>query len=134
MNAPFGWAAPALAIGAAGVALATTTDLAVAVPAAAVAAAAGALAVADTVARGLGRAASRPAAPFHRPGVVREAFESGRYGRETLVAMLDRAERTGPNPGLPTRSLEEIRRLTALPLPEFRRYLAARLTALEAAE
>ncbi len=84
------------------------------------------------------RKARSPIAPVESepgisPGVnVREAFASGPMGREDIVLLLDKIERAGPNPTLPVRDADAVAQLTALPANEFRRYVAARLTTLEA--
>lgn len=69
-----------------------------------------------------------PVAPAR---VLRAALGQGAHGRETLLATLDRLERSGPNPGLPPRPLEEWSRLLGMTDPEFRQYLIARLDRLE---
>jgi hypothetical protein len=59
-------------------------------------------------------------------------LRSGRLGREEIVAAIDRAERGGSNPGLPSRTTAEMDALVELPAPKFHEYLRARLDDLEA--
>ncbi len=69
---------------------------------------------------------------IHRPVCGGAAFLSGPMGRELLVYRLDRLERAGPTPGLPTRTHQEIAGIVGLSPSEFRDYLRGRLEALEA--
>lgn len=62
---------------------------------------------------------------------VRQMFSSGHLGREDLVLLLDRIERTSVHPRLPPRPTQELRLLVALPAEEFRRYLDRRITEIE---
>lgn len=132
MRAPFGWLAPATALFATAIAIAAEGNLPVAVPAAVVAVAAGVLAVAEVGVRS-GRP-GRPTglgSPANPKASVRAAFRAARLGREELVMTLDRIERTGRNPDLPGRRIEEMDRVAGLSRPEFRAYVRGRLDELE---
>jgi hypothetical protein len=59
-------------------------------------------------------------------------FQSGRLGREEIIATLDRIERLGPTPDLPARSGAELSEITGLSRSEFRAYVRRRLEDLEA--
>jgi hypothetical protein len=132
MRVPFGWLLPAVALGAAGIAVWTSADLSVALPATIAAVAAASLLLFE-VALGRRRAAPTAAgtgpAP-HRVG-VRASFGAGAFGRQEIVVELDRAERGLRNPGLPTRTLEEMDRIARLRPPEFRQYVRERIEYLE---
>jgi hypothetical protein len=127
------WYLLAIAFVATAVAVWADTNLAVAVPAAGVALIAAALLFLDAWAAG-GRPILR--ASVRRPPALhdslRVAFRSGRMGRETVVDLLDRLERAGPNPELPARRPEELASLARLSPAEFRDYLRQRLDELEA--
>jgi hypothetical protein len=62
----------------------------------------------------------------------RFGFRSGRFGREEIVATLDRIERWGPTPELPGRSTREMDDLVRLSGPEFSDYVRQRVEELEA--
>lgn len=132
MRAPFGWLVPAIAVVATGVAVWAGSNLAVALPSATVAIAAAGLLFAEVWLRSppLGRRGG-PTAPRGAPSEVREAFRSGRLGREKLVLALDQLERAGPNPNLPGRRSEEIREFGRMNAAEFRTYVRRRLDELE---
>lgn len=127
------WYLVALALVATGLAVWAGTNLAAAVPAAVLALTAAALLFAEawtssgrpTAAAGGRRGRSRD--------TLRAAFRSGRMGREAVVDLLDRLERAGPHPELPTRPVEELNALGRLTPAEFRHYVARRLDELEAA-
>jgi hypothetical protein len=63
---------------------------------------------------------------------LRTAIRSGPLGREEIVTTLDRVERMGPTPDLPTRGVDEMDRLTHVSPQEFRSYLRRRIEELEA--
>jgi hypothetical protein len=128
-RAPFGLAWPAVAGVATGIALAASHNLSVAVPAAALAVVAGGLALVAALRPEPSRD-DRPTFPS-RISPVREMFSSGPLGREDLVLLLDRIERTLSRPDLPPRPAQQIEALLSLPPAEFRRYLAARLAIIE---
>jgi hypothetical protein len=132
MRAPFGWLVPAVAAAATGVAVWAGSNLAVALPSATVAIAAAALLFVEVWLRSppSGRRVA-PSAPRGEPVELREAFRSGRLGREKLVLALDQLERAGPNPNLPGRRSEEIREFGRMSAAEFRAYVRRRLDELE---
>jgi hypothetical protein len=63
--------------------------------------------------------------------LFRFGFRSGRLGREEIVATLDRIERTGPTPLLPSRSKREVASIVELPRRDFREYVQRRVRELE---
>lgn len=131
MNVPFGWRIPVVIAGATAIALWAGRNLEIALPAAVVAVGASALLVLEVW--GL-PAATRPTARLlgENPRVsVRDLFRSGRLGREEIVELLDRLERSGPDPFLPGKTPEELDRIARLPRAEFREYLRARIADLE---
>jgi hypothetical protein len=132
MNASFGWFLPAVAVVATVIAVWADDTFSLAIPAAVVALLAAGLLFVDAflgrepVARSLeGGSAVREAGP------LRTAFRSGRLGREVIADVLDRLERSGPNPSLPGRRAEETRHLLRMPSDEFRSYVRQRLDDLE---
>ncbi len=132
MRAPFGWWAPAVAVVAAGVAVWAGDHLELSIPASLVAVAAAGFLLADAAARSrAGRVLPRT---DRAPGAsenLRAAFRSGRYGREQVLATLDRVERHLRPPGPDARPLEQIERIVGGTDAEFRAYVAARLAAIE---
>jgi len=115
-----------------GIAIAAGPNLALAVPA-------GAAAVVLAMFLGLYSSASlrslerRP----HRAPEIRPSFRIHRglvgdpIHREEVLLLLDRVERAGPNPRLPSRTRSELVRIMSMETPEFRRYVATRLDQLE---
>jgi hypothetical protein len=134
MRLPFSWLFPAVAIAASGLALGAGRDLSIALPAAVLAVVAGALTIVEVLVQGSPPRARRESTVPNPRASVHAAFRSGRYGREELLTTLDKLERAGPHPDLPSRPAGEIDRLTRLPAAEFRQYVADRLHALEVAE
>jgi hypothetical protein len=133
VTAPFGWWWAALAASLTAAAVATSREYALAVPLATAAVIVAAVAVGDAAGR-----TAEPRPPFSRvrpvpPSSVRDWLAAGELGREDLVLLLDRLERKSWNPHLPARTPQEIGRVVNLPLDEFHRYLAGRLTRLEGA-
>ena len=134
MNAPFGVLFPALAIGAAAVAIVAGSDYAIAVPFAAGGVAAAAVAVLEAGGR----------LPRRRPTLVRPAesvvagvrpwFRGGSFGRAAIVEHVDRLDRRGDHPDLPIRSPAEVATIVRLPDDEFRAYVRSRLDAIEGNE
>ena len=131
MKLPFGWALPAVAVGATIVALAADSNRSIAVPAGTVAVAAAGLALWLAVRR-WGR---RELAAANETTVVESTadwFDEGVMGQEAIVLMLDRIERQLLHPDLPSRSNDEFTRLRMLPAEEFLDYVEQRLGELEA--
>jgi hypothetical protein len=62
---------------------------------------------------------------------IREAFRAGTVGREDLVFLLDRLERTSLHPTLPVRQAVEVRTIVGVPEEEFLRYLEERIGEFE---
>jgi hypothetical protein len=62
---------------------------------------------------------------------VRDALLWGQLGREDLVFLLDRIERTVGRPELPFRRPDEVRTIVTVQEAEFLRYLEWRVAALE---
>jgi hypothetical protein len=132
MKSPLGWFLPAVAIVLTGIAIWAGPNVPLALPAAALA----------VVAMGFlflgawedSEARSKPTVPLvWEPDVfrLRTAIRSGNLGREEIVTTLDRVERMGPTPDLPTRTADEMARLTRVSPQEFRQYLRHRLDDLE---
>jgi hypothetical protein len=128
-----GWFLPAVAAVLVGVAIWAGPNVPLALPAAAIAvivvAAMFVLAWADSEGR------KRPkVATVWEPDVfrLRTAIRSGPLGREEIITTLDRVERMGPTPDLPTRGVDEMNQLTKVSPEEFRTYLRRRLDDLEA--
>jgi hypothetical protein len=132
MKLPFGLLLPIVAVVATGIAIASASDLTTALPAAVVALVAAGLLFVE-VAWGASERSAAARSPEAEPASVglRVAFRAGLSGRETVVEIVDRLERSGPNPGLPTRRVEESARILRMSPAEFRRYLAERLDELE---
>lgn len=133
MRSAIGWAVPAAAVVATGIAIWAGPNVSIAVPAAALAILAAAMLFVggwlDRAERGRRRPLPRSEPEMFR---LRSSLRSGPLGREDIVTTLDRVERGGPTPDLPARSPQEIERLVQLPLSEFREYLRTRLDDLEA--
>jgi hypothetical protein len=72
----------------------------------------------------------RRAPPTEVP--LRAAFTYGRLGREEIILALDRIERVGPNPTLPTRTGDELAELVDRPTADFAEYVEERIADLEA--
>jgi hypothetical protein len=133
MNSPIGWVLPAVAIGATVLAVWAGSNLAVAIPAAALAVLAAGLLFAGAWLDERRQAPRR--SPLRAPPEnyrLRSALRSGRLGREELVTALDRVERTGPHPDLPSRTARELEALAHLSPRDFQDYLRTRLDDLEA--
>jgi hypothetical protein len=133
MNSPVGWVLPAVAVASAAVAIAAGPDLSLAVPASVIAVvAAGAVFLGAW--HGAPDRRTAPASDGWPPESerVRMVFRSGSFGREYLVDLLDRVERTGVRPDLPLRTANETRRITELPAEQFDEYVRSRLSYLEA--
>jgi hypothetical protein len=132
MNLAWGGFLAVVAVVSTGIAIWAGDSFALAVPAASVAVLAAALLLADAF-LGRPRAARLPEGSSEPREVetVRAAFRSGRLGREAIADLLDRLERAGPNPGLPSRRSEETRRLMRMPYADFRNYVRHRLDDLE---
>ena len=133
MRSRIGWLLPAVAVVFVAIAVWAGPNVPLALPVAAVGiVVAGLLFLRAWVASEPRR---RPVAPLvWEPDVfrLRTAIRSGPLGREELVTTLDRVERMGPTPDLPTRSTDAMRRLTHVSPEEFRSYLRHRLDELEA--
>jgi len=122
----------AVAAGATGVAIWAGPNPAIAAPAAALAVvAAGLLFLAAGVDRPPVAAPPRPPALPRDEYLFRYGFRSGPLGREEIVATLDRIERSGPNPQLPSRSSSEVASVVELPRADFREYVRRRVEDLE---
>jgi len=130
MKLPFGWALPALAVGATIVALAAGPNRSLAVPAAAVAVAAAGLAL-WLAARRWGHRETVSANEMAVVDSTADWFDEGVMGQEAIVLMLDRIERQLTHPELPSRSTEEFDRIRMLPPEEFLDYVEHRLNELE---
>jgi hypothetical protein len=61
------------------------------------------------------------------PDAIRDAFRAGTLGREDLVFLLDRLERTSLRPTLPVRQVDDVRTIVDAPEEEFLRYLEGRI-------
>lgn len=106
-------------------------DEAVALSLATAAVFAAALAIADAFYRTRPRSSGAPSTqPGPRSG-IRDWMASGEMGREDLVLLLDRLERTTLNPALPARTPREIGAIVELRAQDFRDYLDRRLETLE---
>jgi|HubBroStandDraft_1064217.scaffolds.fasta_scaffold04820_9 hypothetical protein len=133
MKIRLGWFLPVVAIGLTGVALWAGPNVPLALPAAALA-----VLVAGFLFVGAWRdseARPKPKAPLlFEPDVfrLRTAIRSGPLGREEIITTLDRVERMGPTPDLPTRGTDEMNQLIRVTPEEFRQYLRHRLQDLEA--
>ncbi len=133
MRSRIGWLLPAGAIVCTGIAVWAGPNLPLALPAAALAVVCAGALFAGAWSDSVGRRRTR--APMQwEPDVfrLRTAIRSGPLGREEIIATLDRVERMGPNPNLPTRSADEIHELTHVSPEEFRVYLRRRLQEMEA--
>jgi hypothetical protein len=115
----------------AGVAVAAGTNETIALPAAAICVGAGALLLVVVVERTHWPAGAPPRSVPADPARVRTSLRSGAFGRAELVSLLDRLDRAGGSPNLPSSSVEELERLQALSPEEFRDYLGARVGDLE---
>jgi hypothetical protein len=122
----------AVALAFAGLAVLAGPEYGLVDPLAAAAVAAAALALVPIV---LGdRAPARLAMDRKRiePGGIRTWLRSGTVGREEIVLLLDRLDRSGPRPELPSRPPAEIARLVSLSAGEFRAYVERRMDEIEA--
>jgi hypothetical protein len=135
MNLPSDWPVLVLAAGAAVLAIDAGADLTVAVPAGIAAVALAALLLVTSVGEVSWRGApTPPVEPPTTTSSLRAAFRSGRSGRISIVLEVDRLERHGLHPQLPTRNAAEEERIRRMPRAEFREYLAARLDQIEAGD
>jgi hypothetical protein len=73
-----------------------------------------------------------PARPPTPETGVRDWLRSGPIGREEIVLLLDRLDRSSGRPDLPSSATRELARVRGLPPSEFRRYVAHRLDEIEA--
>jgi hypothetical protein len=134
MNLPAGWVALLLvAAGLAGVAVWAGPNLTLAAPAASGAVLVGSLllflAWEGHARQSLARSKAR--ASLASEVGVRVSFRSGPFGREEVVLLLDRIERLGPTPTLPSRSEEDLAGIVQLPAAEFVDWVDRRITDLE---
>ena len=135
MSVPAAWVPLiAIAVVLVGVALWAGANVVIAAPAATGAAV---LAVLVLVTGWDRRIRTRPVEGIFRRGPptevpLRAAFSYGRLGREEIILALDRIERIGPNPSLPSRTGDELSELVARPPAEFADYVEERLADLEA--
>jgi len=135
VRVPSDWPLLVLAAAAAGIAILAGRSLDVALPAGVIAVVAAGLLLAGSIGRLAWRRAPLPRmAPPTAASTLRAAFRSGRSGRITIVAELDRIERMGPHPDLGVRSEAEETRIRMLPRPAFRTYVERRLDTIEAAD
>lgn len=133
MNAPSDWPLILLAGGATALAIDAGTDLAVAVPAGLIAVGVAGLLLVTSLGEVAWRGPPpRTLEPPTATSSLRAAFRSGRAGRISVVVELDRLERRGPHPDLPSRTEAEETKLRSMSLPAFRAYLSARLDQIEA--
>ncbi|HTW39762.1 MAG TPA: hypothetical protein VMF04_02740 [Thermoplasmata archaeon] len=133
MKVRVGWFLPVVAVVLTGLALWAGPNVPLALPAAALAVVAAGFLFLGAWSDSQGRRKPKVAMVWE-PDVfrLRTAIRSGPLGREEIITTLDRVERMGPTPGLPTRSTDEMNRLTRVSPEEFRRYLRHRLQDLEA--
>lgn len=118
---------------AAGIAAWAGPNLDIAAPAATVAVVAGGLLLAEEGAAVLRRSVQpQPVMAPAEPDRIRAAFRSGRLGRQYVIDLVDDYERTGPHPGLPRRSREEMDRIVRLSHADFLDYIGRRLDEVEA--
>jgi hypothetical protein len=135
VNVPPDWPLVLIVVVAVAVALDAGPNLAAAVPAGVVAVvAAGLLFLAAGDRAAWRRPPPSPMAPPMAASSLRLAFQSGRTGRLSVVAQLDRIERMGPHPLMEVRSVAEEERIVRLSKPDFRAYVRQRLRTIEAAE
>lgn len=128
-----GWYLVAIAAVAGGIAIWAGPNFAIAVPAGVIAViAAGLLLVVGGV-PGITGGSIRVVASASSvdAGSLRPLFRRGGLGREAILEEVDRIERAGPNPWLPSRRPEETARIREMPEEEFRRYVRERLDRLE---
>ncbi len=130
-ESPFGPVFPAVALAAALAAIVAGPDYAVSAPAAIVAVVFAALTMADAVGRSppAPRRTGAPA-PIVAPAVG-AWWSHGRTGREEIVLAIDKIERGGDRPELPTRPAAELAAIARLPDEQFLAYLTHRLDAIE---
>ncbi len=124
MRSPFGWGL---------VAIWTQSNTGLALVAAATAIVAASLLFVEVGMRGW----NPPVRTTHPSGPgpsdkVRAAFASGRLGRESMVALLDRLSRTTSDPTHPSTSLEQLETIVRMSPEDFRAYVRARVEYLEA--
>lgn len=134
MNGRVGWFLPGVAILATAVAIWAGPNLSLAIPAAGVAVLSAALlfVIAWQDSEALARRSGAGTSPRPELFRLRISIRSGPLGREDIIATLDRIERAGPTPDLPSRTADELRQLTRVPPGEFRAYVRTRLEFLEA--
>lgn len=133
MRSPFSWGLVAVAAIAAAVAIWTRSNTGLALAAASVALLAAVLIFVEVGIR-TWSPFGRVAAPSSRNplDVVREAFDSGRLGRESVVALLDRLYWTSLNPDRPMTTIEQLDSIARMSPAEFREYVRVRVEYLEA--
>lgn len=74
---------------------------------------------------------SPPSSPVGDPEGVRFSFQTGVRGRYPLALLLDSLERREGNPNLGVETQEEVDRLHAMTVEEFRRYVRDRVRDIE---
>ena len=131
MRFPFGWKLPLVAALAIGVAFWAGTNFVISVPAAAVAVGAAGLLIVEAWGVPPPRPPVSRTVTVNPRALARDAFRAGRIGREMVVEMLDRLERSGSNPLLAATSTAEFDRIGHLSRGEFREYVRTRLDELE---
>ncbi len=132
MRFPESAALGAAALVLAGLAVLAGPDYGLVVPFAAAAVAAAAVALVPILLEDRGPLRPADERPRDRPRGIRAWLRSGTVGREEIVLLLDRLDRSGPRPDLPSRPPLEVARLVALPDDDFRAYVARRMDEIEA--
>lgn len=133
MKVPIGWGWPTLAGVAVAIALLAGSSRSLSIGAATVAVVAAAFSVIGALGLDLAEEPSEGELPPEGPGGIRGAFVGGELGRIDIVLAMDLLERKLSRPGLRARRPGEVEALVRVPPAEFRRYLAERITELEAA-
>jgi hypothetical protein len=133
---PYGWLLPTIALAATALAVWADSNFVLAIPAGVVAVTSAGFIFAEVWLRSsaptVGARGTAGQGGLAQARTARTAFRSGRLGREDVVAYLDRLELAGPNPELPGRRVEDMRRLARMSVAEFREYVRSRLDDLEA--
>jgi len=131
MRFPFGWKLPLVVAIAIGITFWAGDNFLISVPAAAVAVGASVLLFLEAWGVPPPRPPVSRTVTVNPRALARDAFRAGRLGREMIVEMLDRLERSGPNPLLPATTPAEFERVSHLPRGEFRQYVRTRVEDLE---